>query len=796
MEKTVGPYRLGDSLGALPFGELVTATHAARSEPLAVLLLDDRLAKDHRFRGLLRLEMARAGGLRHPALARSVEVGEHAGALYVVVERPADAQTLAEALTAGTPLSGTDAVVLIRTLAEGLDAAHGRRLVHGALGPAGVLLGPGGGATLVGVGLLAAVEEAGLGAGVADRADPAYVAPEQQTGRRAVASADAYALGVLAGTLLGAQSAATGQGDAVAAVLARQASADPAARFPTCAAFASALAEALAPAAPADAVAVPPEPAPPDRRTESASFGSPAPALPRHLPAPASEPSTPHASTGRAGRSAVEGPATPDAPARPAAVSGGGLRSVVDPPPTARPARATVAADTDVTVTALALTPAMAAVLKQEPPPDPIGDGVRMLAERVPAVDQVVNRFSQDGKIGPLPLGVAVAAALAVLLLVAGQAWPATVLAMIVVVLYGVPKLGAALTASERADPRAARVTGTAHLKRTPDAIGAGSPRLVLANGDSLGLRGPEYDALAPFGRPITIQRPAPGTTGVVDVVVSHELRGVGVTYLEPNRLLLDVRLPDGTVIYRRPPYQGEPGDRVRAPAGDQSPRPGVRADADASRPPVDAPLRPAPGQAVTLPLPPAGRDALQGAARREIRKAGAILGGGLIALGVLPQILGDFGFYVFTAVLIVLFKGAPTIMRAFSLWSAREATTMVRVVGSVTLLEYASGKSHSYFVHLTDGTRIKADGDTHRALAYAGELRFKETGVVDIFDVDTSRRSPDGDLQSQHEIVGATTTYLPGGALLLEIVAASGETVYRDPVLKEGDLGPVRPLV
>src|SRR5947209_8436746 len=98
MDRTVGPYRLGDSLGRLPFGELVAATPAARSEPLAVLLFDDRLAKEARFRGLLRLEIARAGGLRHPGLARTIEIGEHGGALYVVFARPPGGQTLARAL--------------------------------------------------------------------------------------------------------------------------------------------------------------------------------------------------------------------------------------------------------------------------------------------------------------------------------------------------------------------------------------------------------------------------------------------------------------------------------------------------------------------------------------------------------------------------------------------------------------------------------------------------------------------------------------------------------------------------
>jgi hypothetical protein len=118
----------------------------------------------------------------------------------------------------------------------------------------------------------------------------------------------------------------------------------------------------------------------------------------------------------------------------------------------------------------------------------------------------------------------------------------------------------------------------------------------------------------------------------------------------------------------------------------------------------------------------------------------------------------------------------------------------MLRVVGPVVLMEYRSGKSRSYHIHLADGTHIRTDGDTHRALAYAGEVRVKAPRISGFFDVDSSRHTSDGYLQSQHEIPAATTTYLPAGSLLLEVDNAVGETVFRDPALKEGDLGPVQP--
>ena len=198
----------------------------------------------------------------------------------------------------------------------------------------------------------------------------------------------------------------------------------------------------------------------------------------------------------------------------------------------------------------------------------------------------------------------------------------------------------------------------------------------------------------------------------------------------------------------------------------------------------------------MTLPMPPAAQAALVAATQSEYRKASMILGGGVVALIALPLFIGGFGFIGFFAFLGIVVLKASTLLRAYNLWNARDVTNMVRIVGPVSLMEYRSGKSHSYAIHLADGTHMKIDSDTHRALAYAGEVRVKQPEIFSFFDFDSSRQSSDGYLQTQYEIPGATTTYLPGGPLILEVVNPFGDTVYRDPALKEGDLGPIQPRV
>jgi hypothetical protein len=244
----------------LPFGALVEATHAGRREPLALLILSDELARDQRLRGLLRLEVARAGGLRHPSVARPIEVGDHDRRLYVVYERPRG-EPLSRWIDDQHELSADVALTMIRQLAEGLDAAHGRRLAHGALGTGAILTRSGETVTLLGIGVLAAIDEAGLSDTCRPGSDSPFAAPEKRAGRLAVPSADGFALGQLARGLIGkAEGSRAGDlAPAIRNVLDRQANGEPSARFRTCTALANALADARAPAVLDQAGTRPPE---------------------------------------------------------------------------------------------------------------------------------------------------------------------------------------------------------------------------------------------------------------------------------------------------------------------------------------------------------------------------------------------------------------------------------------------------------------------------------------------------------------------------------------------------------
>ena len=183
--QTLGPYTLGERLGTLPFGELVEATQSGRSTPLALLLLADDLAGDLRFRGLLRRAASTIEGMRRAGVSRLVEVGEHGSTVFLTYERPAG-RSLAASLAVGESYGPDRVVEIVGSLAATLDAVHQRGLVHGLLGPASIFVDDVGGVSIVGLGLLAAVDEAGLGDALGGRVNLSYVAPEQSDGRHAV----------------------------------------------------------------------------------------------------------------------------------------------------------------------------------------------------------------------------------------------------------------------------------------------------------------------------------------------------------------------------------------------------------------------------------------------------------------------------------------------------------------------------------------------------------------------------------------------------------------------------------
>ncbi|GAA3206648.1 protein kinase domain-containing protein [Nonomuraea helvata] len=177
---TVGPYRLVGRLGAGGHG-VVYLGQARNGTPVAVKVLREGLAGDDR----LAREIAAARKVEPFCLAQVLDAST-SGRPYIVSEY-VDGPSLQQAGRQG----GAELQRIAVSTATALDAIHQAGVVHGDFKPSNVLLGPGG-PQVVDFGIAGALA-GGMKATGTFVGTPAYMAPEQLSGKAVGAPADVFA---------------------------------------------------------------------------------------------------------------------------------------------------------------------------------------------------------------------------------------------------------------------------------------------------------------------------------------------------------------------------------------------------------------------------------------------------------------------------------------------------------------------------------------------------------------------------------------------------------------------------
>jgi YVTN family beta-propeller protein len=195
---SVGIYEVRTWIGRGGMGEVYLARDTRLGRPVALKVLPERFVLDERFRERLLRESRLAASLDHPNVVPVYDAGEADGRLFIAM-RYVDGVDLKALLRDSAPLAPERVIDIVGQLAEALDAAHQRGLVHRDVKPSNVLLDQQGDrdhAYLADFGLThspaAAGPTDGQFMGTVD-----YVAPEQIRGDVVDGRADQYALGCL-----------------------------------------------------------------------------------------------------------------------------------------------------------------------------------------------------------------------------------------------------------------------------------------------------------------------------------------------------------------------------------------------------------------------------------------------------------------------------------------------------------------------------------------------------------------------------------------------------------------------
>jgi predicted Ser/Thr protein kinase len=187
-------YRIIALLGKGGMGEVYRADDLTLGQAVAMKFLPDEAGRDEGLLERFRNEVRMARRVSHPNVCRVYDVGEVEGQTFFTMEY-IDGEDLASLLRRIGRLPPDKALDIARHLCAGLAAAHTKGVLHRDLKPANIMLDGRGQVVITDFGL----------AGVADdirgpevrSGTPAYMSPEQLSGKEVTPRSDIYALGLV-----------------------------------------------------------------------------------------------------------------------------------------------------------------------------------------------------------------------------------------------------------------------------------------------------------------------------------------------------------------------------------------------------------------------------------------------------------------------------------------------------------------------------------------------------------------------------------------------------------------------
>jgi serine/threonine-protein kinase len=200
---TIGGYRLLDRIGSGGFGSVFKAADPETGRLVAIKIC--QLGKDGHARFFREARLA--GGLRHPNIAAVFESGMHGDTPFMVQEL-LTGRDLSAMILERQPYELDEKRRILVAIAEGLDYAHRKGVIHRDINPSNVRILEDGGVKIMDFGIARTVDsKTGMTRVGTAVGTVAYMSPEQMSGGEIGPRTDVFLLGVLAYELLSFQPA-------------------------------------------------------------------------------------------------------------------------------------------------------------------------------------------------------------------------------------------------------------------------------------------------------------------------------------------------------------------------------------------------------------------------------------------------------------------------------------------------------------------------------------------------------------------------------------------------------------